>query len=373
MRSVVVLVLSWNGAAFLRACLLALRAQEYAGRHAVLVVDNGSADGSADLVAAEFPEVALMRNGRNLGFAGGNNVGLRALWAGAAPAPADFAPGVAVLLNQDTEVAPGWLAGLMGAFARHPQAGMVGCKIYEPDGVTLQHTGGVIRWPTAQGGHRGAGEADAGQYDTEGPVDWATGAALAISGDLPAELRLLDERFHPAYYEDVDMGYRVRAAGREVIYAPGARLTHHESSSLGAQSAAHQRTYHRNRLRFLLRHGPLDAAALAAFAAAEAAEIARWSLARQPGPQGGLPHGPGPTCRPPWPTAATCPTPRRRRPRPAPPCSTCTAPWWPRSAPAAPRVLCLHLRKRRCRHKSLRKVRMSGRAPPPRALLQRIL
>ncbi|MEI6778828.1 MAG: glycosyltransferase, partial [Chloroflexales bacterium] len=92
MRSVAVLVLSWNGVAFLRACLLALRAQEYAGRYAILVVDNGSTDGSADLVTTEFPEVVCLRNGRNVGFAGGNNVGLRALWAGNAPAPADFTP-----------------------------------------------------------------------------------------------------------------------------------------------------------------------------------------------------------------------------------------------------------------------------------------
>jgi GT2 family glycosyltransferase len=279
MRSVAVLVLSWNGVAFLRACLLALRAQEYAGRYAILVVDNGSTDGSADLVTTEFPEVVCLRNGRNVGFAGGNNVGLRALWAGNAPAPADFTPDLVVLLNQDTVVAPGWLSAIADAFERHPEAGLVGCKIYHPDGVTLQHTGGLIRWPTAQGRHRGAGEADTGQYDDEESVEWVTGAALAISGRLPVDLRVLDASFSPAYFEDVDICYRVRAAGYQVIYAPAARLIHHENSSLGAQSAAHQRVYHRNRVRFLLRHGPLDPDALTAFATAEMEEIARWSLA----------------------------------------------------------------------------------------------
>src|SRR5438093_3059574 len=109
MNSVVVLVLAWNGCDFLPTCLKSLLAQAYPGRHAVLVVDNASVDGSADLVRRDFPEVALLTNERNLGFAGGHNAGLRALLAGHAPAPIDFIPGVVVLLNQYTEVAPGWL------------------------------------------------------------------------------------------------------------------------------------------------------------------------------------------------------------------------------------------------------------------------
>jgi GT2 family glycosyltransferase len=277
MPSVAVIVLAWNGAAWLRPCLGALRAQEYAGRHVTLVVDNGSTDGTAELVAAEFPEAALIRSPRNLGFAGGNNLALRALRAGGAPAPADFAPDVAVLLNQDTEVAPGWLAALADALDRNPAAGAAGCKILGPDGL-LQHAGGQLDWPLAEGGHRGAGAPDGPGYNQEGPVEWVTGAAMAIRMALPAELTLLDEGYSPAYYEDVDLCYRIRAAGHSVIYAPAARLTHHENSSLGAQSAGHQRAYHHGRVRFVLRHGPLGAG-LADFTAAERAAIGRWSLA----------------------------------------------------------------------------------------------
>jgi len=277
MRSVVVVVLAWNGERWLRPCLSALRAQAYPGRHATLVVDNGSTDDSAALVADEFPEAALVRAGRNLGFAGGNNLALRALRDGAAPAPADFRPDVAVLLNQDTEVDPGWLAALMDAFERHPEAGVAGCKIFGPDG-RVQHAGGRLRWPLAEGDHHGAGQPDGPDFDEERPVEWVTGAALAIRMDMPAELALLDEGFSPAYYEDVDLCFRARAAGRQVVYAPQARLRHHENSSLGAQSAGHQRAYHHGRLRFLLRHGPLGPA-LPAFVAAERAAIRRWSLA----------------------------------------------------------------------------------------------
>lgn len=277
MRSAVVIVLAWNGERWLRPCLAALRAQQYAGRHAVLVVDNGSTDGSAELVAREFPEMALIRSERNLGFSGGNNLALRALRAGAAPAPADFRPDMAVLLNQDTEVQPGWLAALADALERHPDAGAAGCKILGPDGL-LQHAGGRLEWPLAEGGHHGAGAADAGQHDAEGEAEWVTGAALALRLDLPAKLTLLDEGYSPAYYEDVDLCYRLRAAGHRVIYAPAARLTHHENSSLGAQSAGHQRAYHHGRVRFVLRHGPLGPG-LAEFVAAERAAIGRWSLA----------------------------------------------------------------------------------------------
>jgi GT2 family glycosyltransferase len=276
MNSLVVLVLVWNGRPWLRACLSALRAQSYAGRYAVLVVDNGSTDGSPELVAAEFPEVALIRNQRNLGFGAGNNVGLRALRAGTAPAPADFRPAAVTLLNQDTVVEPGWLDAISAAFARHPQAAIVGCKILGPDGL-LQHAGGQITWPTGAGSHQGAGERDEGRYDEERAVEWVTGAALALRGDLPAELALFDEGFHPAYFEDVELCYRARAAGYSVIYAPSARLIHHEHSALGAQTPAHQRAYHRSRVRFVLGHGPL--AELEAFVAAEREEIARWNLA----------------------------------------------------------------------------------------------
>ncbi|NJN16764.1 MAG: glycosyltransferase family 2 protein [Oscillochloris sp.] len=277
MRSIVTLVLAWNGSAFLRPCLNALRAQEYAGRHAILVFDNGSSDGSAELVAAEYPDVALIRSPQNLGFAGGNNMALRALRDGSAPAPADFTPDLVILLNQDTEVAPGWLAGMAAAFEQFPQAGIIGCTIVGPDGK-LQHTGGRLEWPLAEASHRHVGEPVEHAPTAANQVEWVTGAAMGLNMALPPELSCFDEGFAPAYFEDVDLCYRVRAAGWQVIYTPAARLLHHENSSLGAQSASHQRYYHRNRVRFLLRHGPLGAA-LPVIAAAETSAIKRWSTA----------------------------------------------------------------------------------------------
>jgi GT2 family glycosyltransferase len=273
MHSIVVLVLAWNGERWLWPCLSALQAQEYQGRHAVLVVDNGSSDASPDLVAAEFPAVALLRLERNHGFAGGNNVGIAALRTLRVPG-IDFVPDVIVLLNQDTVVESGWLSALDRAFVDHPEAGVVGCKIFGPDGL-LQHVGGALEWPLATPRHLGAGERDHGQYDTDAVREFVTGAALALSRSALDALGGLDEGFRPAYYEDTDLCYRARAAGFGVIYAHDARLLHHENTSLGAQSVLHQRALHRNRLRFVLRHG--DLAAFDSFVSAERAAIASWS------------------------------------------------------------------------------------------------
>lgn len=277
MHNVVTLVLAWNGRAYLHDCLNALTHQTYQGRHAILVVDNASTDDSRDLIQRDFPNIALHTNQRNLGFAGGNNAGLELLLAGRAPAPIDFIPDTIILLNQDTRVEPDWLHNLIDALDRHPNAGIVGCKIYFPDGQTLQHTGGQIIAPLATGTHRGTGEPDTGQYDREEPVEYVTGASMAIRRTLLANIGLLDEGFTPAYYEDSDYCYRARAAGFDVLYTPNARLRHDENTSLHAQSPAHQRAYHRNRIRFILKHNPLDTLAHT-FALAEREAIHRWSL-----------------------------------------------------------------------------------------------
>ncbi|NJL34347.1 MAG: glycosyltransferase family 2 protein [Chloroflexaceae bacterium] len=194
MSRVVVLVLAWNGVDYLRPCLQALAHQQGIDSYGVLVVDNGSTDGSAELVEHEFPDVALLRLPSNLGFAAGNNAGIRALLAGQAPLPlADTPPDIVVLLNQDTEVAPDWLAQLVAVFEAQAQAGIVGCKIFFPDGTTLQHTGGSLHWPLATPEHRGTGKTDSAQYDTVGHVEYVTGAAMAIRSVVLREVGLLDE------------------------------------------------------------------------------------------------------------------------------------------------------------------------------------
>jgi GT2 family glycosyltransferase len=239
-----VIVLCWDGMKDLRDCLDALKAQDFADFE-VIVVDNGSTDGSADFVEAQYPDMLLIRNERNLGFAAGNNQGLRAA-----------AGDVLVLLNQDTIVRPGWLAVLAEIIEAYPQCGIAGGKALYPDG-RIQHAGGYVD-AKGSGSHYGYQQMDEGQFDQVREVDYITGATLAISRQAYEAIGELDEGFAPAYFEDVDWCFRAREAGFRVVYAPQAVLMHRESSAGFDTSHASLYDFHRNRLRLVLKHWPSE-------------------------------------------------------------------------------------------------------------------
>jgi GT2 family glycosyltransferase len=271
-----VLVLSWNGGAELRACLEAVQAQEGAVCR-LLVVDNGSADGSADVARQAGAEV--IENWRNLGFAAGMNVGLRALLGladgrgpedrergrggdaetdrvpqGSERSTPHAEPDAVVLLNQDTLVEPGWLRAVLAPL-EDARVGAVGCKILYPDGRTLQHAGMRLDPGRLTARHDGYGEPDRGQYDAPRDVPAVTGAALALRAGALRAVGLLDEGYTPAYYEDIDLCWRLRRAGYTVRYEPRARLRHAESRSL-PDVVARSALMERNRLRFAVKSLP---------------------------------------------------------------------------------------------------------------------
>lgn len=240
-----VLILNWNGRAYLEACLNALRAQTYAPE-SVILLDNGSTDDSIAFVRDRFPEVVVRANGGNLGFAAGNNVALDALAADAA-----------LLLNPDVVLSPGCLAALAAALAADPTIGMAGCKLWYPGGTILQHAGGFITHPQALPGHYGIGEPDTGQHDTPRDVEYLIGGALAVRRAALEQVGLLDEGFF-LFFEDVDLCARVRAAGWRVIYAPQATGVHVESATTGKGSFAYLQRFHTGRWRYLLKHFPAE-------------------------------------------------------------------------------------------------------------------
>lgn len=283
----------WNGRDYLADCLNAVLEQSD-GDIEVLVVDNGSVDGSADLVARKYPQVRLIRSLSNLGFAGGCNVGLRAA-----------AGDALVLLNQDTQVQPGWLRSLI-ARLESPNVGIVGCKILYPDGMTVQHAGGWIEWPLGIAHHYGQGERDVGQWDAPREVEYVTGAAMAIRRDVLERIGSFDEGFWPGYFEDSDLCFRAREKGFAVWYEPEALVLHVETASTNDPAKASYR-YQRGRLRFVLKHlspqrflkefvpaerayqpsavrgwegGPLQAAYLNAMAVAATLLSQRWQASR---------------------------------------------------------------------------------------------
>ena len=237
------IVLAYNGRPFLADCLRSVLAQDYPNLE-VIVVDNASADGSAELVAAQFPQVKLIRNRRNLGYAGGNNVGIR-----------HSTGEILCLVNQDVVLDPGCIAALVRALQQHPRAAIAGCKIYEPDGRTLQHAGGELK-PNGLSSHIGRGEIDAGQYDAISEPEYVTGAMLALRRELVNVYGLLDERYFPAYFEETDLCVTARALGYRVLYVPDATLVHQEAASTGKASARYLTMYHRNRLRFVFKTFP---------------------------------------------------------------------------------------------------------------------
>jgi len=238
-------VLSWNGREDTLRCLESLAGVE------TVVVDNGSVDGSTDAIEERFPEVELIRAGVNLGFAAGNNVGIRrALDRGA-----DWI----VLVNNDATAARDLVDALTAASARHPNAGALAGKVYvdePPD--RLWYAGGSFEPRLGYSGRvRGAGKRDDGSYDQERDVDWGTGALLAVSREAINRVGLLNEELF-AYLEDVDWCLRIRDAGMRVVFVPSMQSWHRVSASTGGAASTTSLYYHcRNTLAVCERRVPL--------------------------------------------------------------------------------------------------------------------
>jgi GT2 family glycosyltransferase len=218
--NLVAVVLNWNGGDDTLAALASLDGV------ATICVDNGSSDGSDDRVAERFPDVELIRTGDNLGFAGGNNVGIRrALERGA-----DWV----LLLNNDAVADAGVPAALERAALKRPDAGVLACKVFfaEPPDV-LMYAGGRVNLALGYWGRQdGFGRRDDGSYDTPKDVDRATGAAMAVSRAALERAGLLDEALF-AYAEDAEWCIRIRKAGLAVVFAPEAKVWHVGSASTG--------------------------------------------------------------------------------------------------------------------------------------------
>ncbi len=238
------IVLSWNAAYATIACLESLYHQSIPTE--ILVVDNASHDEVVASILACHPNVRLIRNQRNLGFAGGMNSGIRALLNDSPP------PDVLVLLNQDTVLDPTCIEHLVSPMMTDEQVAAVGAKIRYPDG-TIQHAGVFLEWPRAIVRHIGWHEPDRGQHDTLQEYEFVTGAAIALRTKAIAAVQMFDEGFTPAYFEDIDLCQRLRKQGWKIVYNPAATLVHHESLSLPDEL---QRScyYNRGRLRFIFKH-----------------------------------------------------------------------------------------------------------------------
>lgn len=216
-----VIVLSWNSREFLPACLSSVLAQTHPAVE-LIVVDNASADGSADLVAADCPSAILVRNAENLGFCAGNNVGLKR------------ARGAAILfLNADARLEPTYLEEALKPLAADPRTGMVAGKLLRFDGRTLDTTGQILT-RSRRVKERGYGEPDRGQYDTPSEVFSVCGAAALYRREVVEAVgpdgQFFDEDFF-AFGEDLDAGWRARRLGWVCRYQPTAVARHYRGGT----------------------------------------------------------------------------------------------------------------------------------------------
>lgn len=240
------IIVNWNGGLTTRGCVEALldAAMQPA---AVIVVDNGSDDGSAPTLRARYPGITVLEVGQNLGFARGNNVGVRY-------ARDMLAPDYLFVLNNDAFVGPEALAGLVSALQANPRAGAAAPKITFGDGRRIWYGGGYVDWKRGTGIHRAKGELDRGQADRPGVVGFASACALLVRRDLAEPDGLFDERYY-FMGEDVDLSLRLTRAGRPIQYAPAATVRHEVGASTRKQGDAFI-WYHmtRNRLLTVSKH-----------------------------------------------------------------------------------------------------------------------
>ncbi len=211
--SVSVVIPTWNGRALLDLALASLEHQSLAPDE-VIVVDNGSSDGTAEHVRSRWPAVTLVALPANLGFAAATNRGIER-------AHGD----VVALINNDVELHPDFLRELVAALEADPGAASAAAKMlrFDDRGV-IDATGDTLRW-SGIALQRGQGEADRGQYDAPGRVFSACAGAAAYRRSAFEEVGLFDEAFF-AYLEDVDWGFRAQLAGHGCVYAPSAIAYH---------------------------------------------------------------------------------------------------------------------------------------------------
>jgi GT2 family glycosyltransferase len=240
-----VIIVNWNGRHLLGECLDSLLVQRFRDFE-IIVVDNGSQDGSVEYVRERYPSVRLVVLPENTGFAGGNNAGIR------------IARGNYVaLLNNDTRTDPDWLASLAREAETSPAMGMWASKILSYDQPDIIDNVGLLIYRDGLARGKGRLERDRGQYDTKQEALFPSGCAALYRRSMLDEVGLFDEDFF-AYADDVDLGLRARLAGWGCSYVPAAKVYHRYSSSSSTYSPFKAFLVERNRIWVLLKYYPAE-------------------------------------------------------------------------------------------------------------------
>lgn len=255
MEKIAIVILNWNGKENTIECLKSIEDIQD-----VIVVDNNSNDNSVAAIKKDFPKVKIIQNKQNLGFAKGNNIGIKKAL--------DDKAGFIMLLNNDTILEKNCLKNLLEAVKNNPQFSIFAPKIYfeknyefhknrykeNEKGRVIWYAGGIIDWDNLYGHHRGVDEVDNGQFDKEEETEFATGAAMLIKKEVFEKIGFLDEKYF-LYYEDTDFCVRAKKSGSKILFTPNAVLWHKNAGSSSSGSELQDYYITRNRLIFGFKYG----------------------------------------------------------------------------------------------------------------------
>jgi len=221
---VLIIVLNWNGYSDTTECVKSLQEITYP-EYEILLVDNGSTDGSEKILREKFPKLSLIQTGENLGYAQGNNIGIQyALDKGAE---------YIVLINNDTIVDPEFVTELVQVAVKDPLIGILSSKIYfykNPN--VLWFAGATFNLKTGWSKHKGYNERDTGQHDEIKEIDRACGCAMMVSKKVCKAVGLMNPDYF-CYGEEVDWSIRAKKAGFKVAFVPKSKVWHKVSGSTG--------------------------------------------------------------------------------------------------------------------------------------------
>ncbi|MBU0618988.1 glycosyltransferase family 2 protein [Patescibacteria group bacterium] len=258
MKKTFVVLVNFNGLKNTLDCLQSLKKCPVS----VVVVDNGSRDNSAKLIKKQFPQIKLIVNKTNRGFAAACNQGIDY----GLSQKADYL----LLLNNDTLVKPDFVNHLLARAESKPEIGLVGAKIYfapgfefhkqrykkSEQGKVIWYAGGEIDWQNVIGRHWGVDQVDSGQFQQVKSVDFISGCCLLIKTSVLEKIGSLEEKYF-LYLEDMDFCVRAKRAGYQFYYEPKAVIWHKNAASSHCGSALQDYYFSRNRLLFAARYAPL--------------------------------------------------------------------------------------------------------------------
>lgn len=244
---VAVVILNWNGEKLLKQFLPSVIANS--GDEDIYVIDNGSTDNSIEVLNQQFPQIKLIINEQNYGFAGGYNIGLK-----------NIKTDIFVLLNSDVEVTPNWIKPIVTQFENDPKIGAAQPKIKDYKNKKLFEYAGAAGgfldkygYPYCDGRIFNSVEKDLGQYNKNKYTLWASGAAMFVRADLYRKLGGLDADFF-AHMEEIDLCWRIKNAGYEVLYCYESEVYHVGGATLSKMNSHKTYLNFRNNLFLLIKN-----------------------------------------------------------------------------------------------------------------------